>query len=459
MDMNSPTQETSFTTSIPSKLYSNLTKFIKKIKKIGEDDPRRITHCAKLGLALTLSSLLYYIRPLYNGFGEAGMWAILTVVVVFEFTVGLGAHHLASVCGVTGKPIVVGLMVFSLAAVSTFTRFYPNVKRRYDYGVLIFILTFTMVAVSGYRVGQIVELAHQRLSTVLIGGATCIIVSIFICPVWAGPDLQFLVAKNIEKLADFLQGYGGELLTCAGDESSNDSGAKNVEKSLNGYKSVLDSKATVDLLANLAWWEPPHGKFKLNHPWKQYLKIGRLSRECASLIDSLNTYTISKSLTTATSSEFQTIIRQPCIEMSTESAKALVEIASAIKQMRPPESAETHVQKAKSAADQLKTTLQSYSMPPKPDLQEMVPLLVTASVLIDIISSVDEIVLSVCELSRKAGFKNPKSAGEQTPEQIFHRGIVSPVEDDGDHVGVDIQADSSTDSPEKKSATELSGGP
>ena len=88
MEMNSPTQEKSFTNSIPSKLYSNLTKFIKKIKKIGEDDPRRITHCAKLGLALTLSSLLYYIRPLYNGFGEAGMWAILTVIFVFEFTVG-----------------------------------------------------------------------------------------------------------------------------------------------------------------------------------------------------------------------------------------------------------------------------------------------------------------------------------------------------------------------------------
>ncbi|KAL1541426.1 aluminum-activated malate transporter 8-like [Salvia divinorum] len=476
MEMNSQTQEKSYTNSIPSKLYSNASEFIKKIKKIGEDDPRRITHCTKVGLALTLSSFLYYIRPLYDGFGEAGMWAILTVIFVFEFTVGgtlsksinrgfatllaaalgLGAHHFASVCGVKGKPIVVGLMVFSLAAVSTFIRFYPNVKRKYDYGVLIFIVTFTMVAVSGYRVGQILELAHQRLSTVLIGGATCMIISIFICPVWAGRDLQFLVAKNIEKLADFLQGFGGELLTCAGDESSNDSGAKNVEKSfLNGYKSVLDSKATVDLLANLAWWEPPHGKFKFNHPWKQYLKIGGLSRECASLIKSLNTYTISKSLTTAASSEFQTIIRQPCIEASTESAKSLIEIASAIKKMRPPGSAETHVQKAKSAADQLKTTLQNYSLPSKPDLQEMLPLLVATSVLIDIIDSVEEIALSVCELSRKAGFRNPKSAGELMPlppTQVFHRGIVSPIEDGGDHVGVDIQADS-THSPEKRSSS------
>lgn len=57
-------------------------------KKTGADDPRRIFHAVKVGLALTLMSLFYYFRPLYHGFGEAGMWAILTVVVVFEFSVG-----------------------------------------------------------------------------------------------------------------------------------------------------------------------------------------------------------------------------------------------------------------------------------------------------------------------------------------------------------------------------------
>lgn len=61
---------------------------VEKTKKVGQDDPRRITHSAKVGLALTLVSLLYYFRPLYDGFGQSGMWAILTVVVVFEFTVG-----------------------------------------------------------------------------------------------------------------------------------------------------------------------------------------------------------------------------------------------------------------------------------------------------------------------------------------------------------------------------------
>lgn len=56
--------------------------------KLGRDDPRRIIHSLKVGLALTFVSLLYYWRPLYDGFGIAAIWAVLTVVVIFEFTVG-----------------------------------------------------------------------------------------------------------------------------------------------------------------------------------------------------------------------------------------------------------------------------------------------------------------------------------------------------------------------------------
>jgi uncharacterized membrane protein YccC len=67
---------------------AEILRVAKSIKKLGKDDPRRITHSLKVGLALTLLSLIYYLRPLYDGFGTAGIWAVLTVVVVFEFTVG-----------------------------------------------------------------------------------------------------------------------------------------------------------------------------------------------------------------------------------------------------------------------------------------------------------------------------------------------------------------------------------
>lgn len=77
------------------RLWGKIVGFALKLKKLGKDDPRRIIHSFKMGLALTLVSIFYYFKPLYEGFGLAAMWAILTVVVVFEFTVGkqlLKAH-------------------------------------------------------------------------------------------------------------------------------------------------------------------------------------------------------------------------------------------------------------------------------------------------------------------------------------------------------------------------------
>lgn len=74
--------------ALPDMLKAKVISIAKSIMKLGQDDPRRLIHSLKVGLALTLVSLLYYARPLYDGFGVSGMWAVLTVVVVFEFTVG-----------------------------------------------------------------------------------------------------------------------------------------------------------------------------------------------------------------------------------------------------------------------------------------------------------------------------------------------------------------------------------
>jgi uncharacterized membrane protein YccC len=73
---------------LPEKLKNNAVEVAKSAKKLGQDDPRRVTHSLKTGLALTLASSIYYLSPPFNYFGVFGMWALLTVVVVFEFTVG-----------------------------------------------------------------------------------------------------------------------------------------------------------------------------------------------------------------------------------------------------------------------------------------------------------------------------------------------------------------------------------
>ena len=49
--------------ALPEKLWGKVVDVAEKIKKLGEDDPRRITHSLKVGLALTLVSIFYYIYP------------------------------------------------------------------------------------------------------------------------------------------------------------------------------------------------------------------------------------------------------------------------------------------------------------------------------------------------------------------------------------------------------------
>lgn len=74
---------------LPEKLKDKVSEIASNTKQLGKDDPRRVIHSLKVGLALTLVSLFYYYQPLYKNFGVSAMWAVMTVVVVFEFTVGM----------------------------------------------------------------------------------------------------------------------------------------------------------------------------------------------------------------------------------------------------------------------------------------------------------------------------------------------------------------------------------
>ncbi|KAK0582289.1 hypothetical protein LWI29_023761 [Acer saccharum] len=401
-------------------------------------------------------------RPLYGGFGVSGMWAVLTVVVVFEFTVGqtvsrglnnsfatllacvlgIGANHLASLSGEKGEPIILGILVFLLAAASSFIRFFPKIKARFDYGILILILTFSMVSVSGSREEDLLEMSYKRLSTILVGVAICVIVSIFVCPVWAGQDLHQLVASNIEKLAGYLEEFGGEYFQrCSESEESGGGGVSKKDKPfLQGYKIVLNSKNTEESLANFARSEPPHGRFWFRHPWKQCLKIGDLARECAYKIESLNAY-IGPDI--RVSPEFNGTIQDACMKMSSGSGKALKALASAIKNMSDStfSSANAYVESSKNAANDLKIALESASLN-NADMQAIMSSATVASILIEVVSCVEKISEAVHELSNLAQFNKIKEAMSFSPElnqphNLLHTALsVEPVldGDDSNHV-------------------------
>lgn len=440
-----------------------ICKFLEKAWNLAVDEPKKVIHGLKVGLAISLVSLFYYMRPLYDGVGGNAMWAVMTVVVVFESSVGatlgkcinraigtflagslgVGVHWIAFHSGKDLEPIVLGISVFLLASAATFSRFMPTIKARFDYGIMIFILTFSLVSVSGYRVDKLLELAQQRLSTIAIGASMCIIISMLFCPMWAGDELHLLICQNLEKLAHSLDECVVEYFRHNKTSTARDEACS---KKMQGYRCALNSKATEELKANFARWEPAHGRFSFRHPWKQYLKIGASIRNCAYCIETLHGCVDSE---TQAPPHLKRHLKNICMRLSSSSSNVLQELAIAMKTMKQSSKINFSVGEMNFAVQELKHAL--ISLPnhnisiknPSPStveasgncntepitsirasssFMEILPLATLASLLIENAAKIEVIVNGVNELAVLAEFKpttdNKKSKSNQSPKEL-----------------------------------------
>ncbi|KAI3469115.1 hypothetical protein Pfo_025778 [Paulownia fortunei] len=439
------------------KMVLGFWKCLKKVWYMGMDDPTKVIHCAKVGIALSVVSLFYYMRPLYDGIGGNAMWAVMTVVVVFEHTVGatiykclnraigtslagflaVGIHWIATRSGEKLEPFIMGVAVFVLASATTFLRFIPAVKARFDYGALIFILTFSLVSVSGYRVDKLLHMAQERFSTIVIGTSLCILTSMFIFPIWAGEKLHLLIACNMEKLADSLDCCTAEYFSESSEETV--SICEESAKRYQAYKCVLNSKATEESMANYARWEPGHGQFSFQHPWRQYLKIGTFTRKCACCIEALNTCISSKKQDEPSKSTAEFIderLTVTCLKVSSCSSRILRDLAASIKSMTRSSTLDISVDEMNNVIEELQNYMKDLPalilfINPETEkaervlatnealsLPEIIPLVTFASLLIESARRVEDIVDAVQELASMAEFRDVPA--DKTIENHFN---------------------------------------
>ncbi|KAG4154891.1 hypothetical protein ERO13_D03G080150v2 [Gossypium hirsutum] len=163
---------------------------------------------ARVGLAVLLVSLLILVQGPYEIFGTDIIWSILTVAMMFEYTVGstfnrgfnralgsllagilaIGVAQLVLRTGRVVEPIIVGISIFFIGAITSFMKLWPSFVP-YEYGFRVLRYTYCLI----------IALLHCH------GGFVAVFVNVLVFPIRSGEQLLKELIDNFNLLAAALE--------------------------------------------------------------------------------------------------------------------------------------------------------------------------------------------------------------------------------------------------------------
>ncbi|KAK7407563.1 hypothetical protein VNO78_09516 [Psophocarpus tetragonolobus] len=321
-------------------------------------DPRKVAFAAKVGLALSLVSLFIYVKE--EQLSKFSIWAVLTVVLIFEFSVGAtfskGLNRAFGTLSAGGLALGIAELAISAG----------------QFEELIIVLC---IFVAGSNSRGFFSTALYRLILIAVGAGVCLFdVLMDTCNVFAYERVRskILVYQALD------------------------------DPVYRGYREAIQSSCQEETLVDFASWEPPHGPYKsFKYTWRSYVKVSGALRHCAFMIMAMHGCILS--------------------EIQNQGAEVLRQIGSKVEKMEKLSNIEILLKVHESAEQlQMKIDKQSFllvnSERDKMLLEKdskvyesasSLSLATFASLLIEFVARLQNLVDEFQDLSEKANFKDP----------------------------------------------------